>query len=314
MDQNSLKDKVVLVTGGTGSFGKAFIKRILRQEPAKVIVFSRDEFKQSEMAHELAIDYDGAKVQDGRVRYMLGDIRDLPRLKRVFGGVDVVIHAAALKQVPALEYNPTEAILTNVNGAKNIVDAAIDCNVPKVIALSTDKAVNPVNLYGATKLCMEKIFTAANSYNKTRFSSVRYGNVIGSRGSVIPRFLELKRQGVTEFPITHIDMTRFWLTLDQAVQLVLDAYSCMEGGEIFVPRIPSMSICDMATAICPDCTIREIGIRPGEKMHEILVSEDCGNVYHIENGRTVPAKPNYRSDTNDLWLTGSRLREILNVT
>ena len=295
-----MRGKTILVTGGTGSFGKAFIKRILKEEPKKVIVFSRDEFKQSEMENEFA-----------DCRYMLGDVRDLARLRRVFAGVDIVIHAAALKQVPALEYNPTEAVLTNVDGAKNIVDAAIDCGVEKVVALSTDKAVNPVNLYGATKLCAEKIFTAANAYNKTQFSCVRYGNVIGSRGSVIPFFQKLKEDGVKIFPITHFDMTRFWLTLDQAVQLVLDSLLYMGGGEIYVPRIPSMTIVDMARAVDPDCRVEQIGIRPGEKMHECLVSEDCANVYHIGENGPYLAEPGYTSDTNDQWMTVDELRDII---
>jgi len=309
-----MRGKTILVTGGTGSFGKAFIKRILKEEPKKVIVFSRDEFKQSEMAKDFCQEYDGGvRIQDGRIRYMLGDVRDLSRLRRVFAGVDIVIHAAALKQVPALEYNPTEAILTNVTGATNIVEAAIDCGVEKVIALSTDKAVNPVNLYGATKLCAEKIFTAANAYNKTQFSCVRYGNVIGSRGSVIPLFLKLKEQGVTNFPITDFDMTRFWLTLDQAVQLVLDAYVHMGGGEIYVPLIPSMKMTDVAEAICPGCTMEQVGIRPGEKMHEILVSEDNANVWYMNHGVAVKARDIYTSDTNPMKMTPCELREILNV-
>jgi UDP-N-acetylglucosamine 4,6-dehydratase len=301
-----MRDKVILVTGGTGSFGKAFIKKLCEDSSIeKIIVFSRDEFKQSEMAKEF---------DDPRIRYMLGDVRDLSRLKRVFHGVDCVVHAAALKQVPALEYNPTEAILTNVDGAKNIVDAAIDCGVKRVVALSTDKAVNPVNLYGATKLCMEKIFTAANAYNKTQFSCVRYGNVIGSRGSVIPLFLKLKEQGVTNFPITDFDMTRFWLTLDQAVQLVLDAFMHMGGGEIYVPLIPSMKMTDVAEAICPGCTVEQVGIRPGEKMHETLVSEDNANVWYMNNGVAVKANDHYTSDTNPMQMTPCELRKILCLT
>jgi UDP-N-acetylglucosamine 4,6-dehydratase len=301
-----MRDKVILVTGGTGSFGKAFIKKLCEDSSIeKIIVFSRDEFKQSEMAKEF---------DDPRIRYMLGDVRDLSRLKRVFHGVDCVVHAAALKQVPALEYNPTEAILTNVDGAKNIVDAAIDCGVKRVVALSTDKAVNPVNLYGATKLCMEKIFTAANAYNKTQFSCVRYGNVIGSRGSVIPLFLKLKEQGVTNFPITDFDMTRFWLTLDQAVQLVLDAFMHMGGGEIYVPLIPSMKMTDVAEAICPGCTVEQVGIRPGEKMHETLVSEDNANVWYMNEGVAVKANDHYTSDTNPMQMTPCELRKILCLT
>lgn len=302
---------IIGVTGGTGSFGKAFIKRILKENPKKVIVFSRDEFKQSEMAKEFLLDYDDVRIIDSRIRYMLGDVRDKDRLKQVFAGCDYVVHAAALKQVPALEYNPTEAIKTNIDGAKNVVEAAMECGVKKVVALSTDKAVNPVNLYGATKLCAEKIFTAANAFNKTRFSSVRYGNVIGSRGSVIPFFQSLKDRGVKIFPITDFEMTRFWLTLEQAVQLVMDAFNVMEGGEIFVPRIPSMKITEMARAVDPDCAMEQVGIRPGEKLHEILVSEDCANVYHILHGQKVKAKPGYTSDTNNQWMTVEQLQEVI---
>ena len=313
--RDMFSEKVVLVTGGTGSFGNAFIRRILLTEnPKKVIVFSRDEFKQSQMEKELSLKYEDAQIADSRIRYMLGDIRDALRLKRVLAGVDIVVHAAALKQVPALEYNPTEAISTNVDGARNLVDACIDCGVEKLIALSTDKAVNPVNLYGATKLCMEKVFTAANAFNETQFSCVRYGNVIGSRGSVIPFFQNLQKHNIKEFPITDLNMTRFWLTLDQAVQLVLDAFNDMGGGEIYVPRIPSMKVAEVARAIEPECTFKEIGIRPGEKMHETLVSEDNANVYHLaDDGLSYRAEAGYTSDTNDKWLSAWELRRILKL-
>jgi UDP-N-acetylglucosamine 4,6-dehydratase len=307
-----VQDKVVLVTGGTGSFGKVFVRRALEGGAKKVIVFSRDEFKQSEMAKEFALQYEDARVEDTRIRYMLGDVRDVDRLRRVFRGVDIVVHAAALKQVPALEYNPTEAVRTNVNGATNIVEAALDTpGLTHVVALSTDKAVNPVNLYGATKLCAEKIFTAANAFCGPKFSCVRYGNVIGSRGSVIPLFQKLKDDGITEFPVTSRDMTRFWITLDKAVEFVLKTLDSMQGGEIFIPRIPSMTILDVARAIDENCTFKEIGVRPGEKLHEILVSEDCSNTYFLEKDGPVRALPGYASNANQHWLTPDELRDLL---
>ena len=296
-------------------------------EPKKVIILSRDEFKQYEMA----------KIFPDRkypIRYFLGDIRDKDRLFRAFEGVDYVIHAAALKQVPALEYNPTEAVKTNVVGADNIVDAAIDAGVKKVIALSTDKAVNPINLYGATKLVAEKIFIAANAYagGRVKFAVVRYGNVVGSRGSVIPLFLKLKSQGVREIPITDMRMTRFWITLEQGVDLVLNALEASEGGEVFVPKIPSMKIVDVARAINPECTFRVVGIRPGEKIHESLISEDevratriLDGIYVIlpqffdkklqEKYRNCPCVPEdfvYRSDTNESWVTPEDLVAMMN--
>ena len=307
--------KVVLVTGGTGSFGNRFVARVIKDHnPEKVVVFSRDELKQSEMAK---------RITDPRVRFLLGDIRDLPRLRRAFHDVDVVVHAAALKQVPALEYNPFEAVQTNIIGAENIINAAIDESVERVIALSTDKAVNPTNLYGATKLCFEKLFVAGNNYaggTKTRFSCVRYGNVVGSRGSVVPLFLEKRRGGV--LPITHKDMTRFWITLDQSVDMVFYAANEMRGGEIFVPKIPSMKILDLAKAIAPDCRLEFVGVRPGEKLHEALLTDeesgrtvDAGNCFVIKpqvhwwpignwNGsKAVPTGFRYTSDANDTWLT-----------
>lgn len=315
--------KVVLVTGGTGSFGNRFVARMLKDhKPRKLIVFSRDELKQSEMAQ---------RIPDPRVRFLLGDIRDLSRLQRAFYGVDVIVHAAALKQVPALEYNPFEAVQTNILGAENIINAAIDQGVEKVIALSTDKAVNPVNLYGATKLCFEKLFVAGNNYasgKKTRFSCVRYGNVVGSRGSVVPLFLEKRHGGV--LPITHKDMTRFWITLDHGVDTVLYAAKEMHGGEIFLPKIPSMKILDLAKAIAPDCRVEFVGVRPGEKLHEALLTDeeagrtvDAGNYFIVKpqvhwwtasnwNGaKPVPPNFRYSSDANDKWLTTKEITAMV---
>lgn len=265
-----LNGKTILITGGTGSFGGNFVKTILKKyKPRKIIIYSRDEYKQLMMQRSF-VGYEDI------LRFFLGDIRDKSRLHKAFDGVDYVVHAAALKQVPALEYNPTEAVKTNVIGADNIVDAAIEKGVQKVIALSTDKAVNPINLYGATKLVAEKIFVAANSYagGTVKFSGVRYGNVIGSRGSVIPIFLGLRAAGIKEFPITDSQMTRFWISLDQSAELVVQALQETAGGEIFVPKIPSMKIEDLAKAIDPECTFSYSGIRPGEKLHESLISDD----------------------------------------
>jgi UDP-N-acetylglucosamine 4,6-dehydratase len=269
-DRIMLDDKVILVTGGTGSFGQRFIGAVLKKyKPRKLIVFSRDELKQFEMRRHFPEEkYDC-------IRYFLGDVRDKDRLYRAFDEVNIVVHAAALKQVPAAEYNPLEAIKTNVLGAANIIDAAIDCGVEKVVALSTDKAVNPINLYGATKLCSDKLFVSANAYaghRRTRFSVVRYGNVVGSRGSVIPFFQDMKKTG--ELPITDTRMTRFWITLDQGVDLVLNSLERMVGGEVFVPKIPSMNIMDLAEAVAPGCKHKVVGIRPGEKLHEVLVTEE----------------------------------------
>ncbi len=323
-----LNGKTLLVTGGTGSFGKKFIARILSDyDLHKVIVYSRDEFKQYQMKIQFSERRD-------KLRFFLGDIRDRGRLSRAFDGVDYVVHAAALKQVPALEYNPTEAVKTNVIGADNIVDAAIERGVQKVVALSTDKAVNPVNLYGATKLCAEKIFTAANAYGGGRvvFSSVRYGNVMGSRGSVIPLFMKMAKEGVKEFPITDERMTRFWITLGQGVDLVITALEESAGGETFIPKIPSMKITDLAEAICPGCKYRVIGIRAGEKLHETLISiEEARNVkvfdevYVIlpefqdsQKARakfkeypSVDEKFSYRSDNNEEWLTAEQLKSSI---
>lgn len=317
-------DKVVLITGGTGSFGKRFTSYLFsNHKPRKVVIFSRDEFKQFEMSatfHE----------PEHEIRYFIGDIRDKERLYRSFEGVDYVIHAAALKQVPAAEYNPFEAVKTNVLGAQNIIDAAIDRGVKKVIALSTDKAVSPINLYGATKLAMEKLLIAANAYAGTKdtcFSVVRYGNVIGSRGSVIPFFKTYMNNG-RKLPITDERMTRFWITLQQGVELVARATREAMGGEVFVPKIPSMKVLDLARAIAPECEHEVIGIRPGEKLHESLISKDEGrNTVDTEQDYVIlPLSANgnkrfhkyskyprmgegfsYRSDTNDRWLTVSDL-------
>ena len=315
---------VVLITGGTGSFGKKFIDIMLREyRPKKLIVFSRDELKQ----HELQQFY--AARRESSLRFFIGDVRDRERLERAFRGVDVVVHAAALKQVPACEYNPFEAILTNVMGAKNIIDAALDQNVRKVLALSTDKAVNPLNLYGATKLCAEKLFVQGNTYAGgagLRFSCVRYGNVVGSRGSVIPLFLEQKKEG--RITITDPRMTRFWITLDQGARFVIRCIERMEGGEVFVPRIPSVNIMDLAKTIAPEAKIETIGIRPGEKLHEVLISEDEARdtvewedmfvvqpahpwwtSAHWSIGKKVPEGFRYASDTNPHQLTGEELRQ-----
>ena len=321
-----LNGKTVLVTGGTGSFGNRFTEKVLAEyKPQKVIIYSRDEYKQYMMRRKFA-----DHKED--LRFFLGDIRDKARLYRAFEGVDYVIHAAALKQVPALEYNPTEAVNTNVMGADNIVDAAMDIGVKKVVALSTDKAVNPINLYGATKLVAEKIFVAANSYGggKVKFLAVRYGNVMGSRGSVIPLFMKLKRDGIKEFPITDERMTRFWISLEQSVDLVVKALEEGEGGEIFIPKIPSMKITDLAKAIEPDCTFKYTGIRPGEKLHESLISYDEARNAKIFDGiyvimpqffesRKVRRKYDkypsvlegfvFQSNVNDMWLSQEELRE-----
>lgn len=262
-------NKTILVTGGTGSFGKKFIKILLsKYQPKKVIVYSRDELKQFEM---------GQVFNDKCMRYFIGDVRDKERLMLAMKGVDYVVHAAALKQVPAAEYNPMECIKTNINGAQNVIDAAIANNVKKVIALSTDKAANPINLYGATKLASDKLFTAANNIvgeGETRFAVVRYGNVVGSRGSVVPFFKGLIERGATELPITDERMTRFWLKLEDGVEFVLKNFQRMQGGEIFIPKIPSMRILDLAKAIAPNAKIKIIGIRPGEKLHEVMCPSD----------------------------------------
>jgi UDP-N-acetylglucosamine 4,6-dehydratase len=315
--------KIILVTGGTGSFGTRLIERLLAEHsPQAVRVFSRDELKQSELQRRL--------WGDGRVRYLIGDVRDHERLVRATRGVDVIIHAAALKQVPVCEYNPFEAVKTNVVGAENVVAAAIQNDVPKTIALSTDKAVNPVNLYGATKLCQEKIITQGNAYaadSVARFASVRYGNVVGSRGSVVPLFEAQAAAG--EITITDERMTRFWITLDQAVDFVFDSLGRAGGGEVFVPKAPSMRILDLAGAIAPDAERRLIGIRPGEKLHEVLLTEEeARHAQEYENGYVImpeyaswpthtrvdglplPEGFRYTSDTNERWLTVDELRGI----
>ncbi|MEX0827642.1 MAG: UDP-N-acetylglucosamine 4,6-dehydratase (inverting), partial [Haliea sp.] len=325
-----LNDKVVLVTGGTGSFGHRFVETVLdRYKVKRLIIFSRDELKQYQMRERFP------ERAHSELRYFLGDVRDKDRLYRAFDGVNVVIHAAALKQVPACEYNPIEAIRTNVLGAANIVDAAIDRNVERVVALSTDKAANPVNLYGATKLCSDKLFTAANSYSgthATRFSVVRYGNVMGSRGSVIPLFLKLRESG--RLPITDQRMTRFWITLQQGVDFVLKSLDRMKGGEIFVPKIPSMNVLELARAIGPHCDVEVVGIRPGEKLHEVMIGEDDARTtveyddhfailppFHpwsreevLRNGgRPCPDGFRYSSETNGQKLSGDDLQRLIGL-
>jgi UDP-N-acetylglucosamine 4,6-dehydratase len=326
------KDKVVLVTGGTGSFGKKLTEVLVaRHQPKKLIVFSRDELKQHEMRQVFS------EEKYPSMRYFIGDVRDRERLYRALDGVDIVIHAAALKQVPTAEYNPLETIRTNVLGAANVIDAAIDRNVQSVIALSTDKAANPINLYGATKLCSDKLFVAANSYvgmkRSTKFSVVRYGNVVGSRGSVVPFFLGMRKTG--RLPITDLRMTRFWINLQQGVDFVLDSLERMEGGEIFVPKIPSMRLVDLAKAIGPECKHVEVGIRPGEKLHEVMIPADEArnclefddyfallplqlgmelNAYQLrQGGKPCPDGFSYSSDTNTLWLSRAELRSMIGL-
>lgn len=321
-----LNNKTILITGGTGSFGQEFTKNILtRYKPKRLIIFSRDELKQFDMAQRPEF-----RNQEN-MRYFIGDVRDFERLKLAFRGVDYVIHAAALKQVPAAEYNPTECVKTNIDGAMNVTLAAIECGVQKVIALSTDKAANPINLYGASKLASDKIFTAANNISGSkgcRFSVVRYGNVVGSRGSVVPFFKKLISEGAKTIPITDPRMTRFWITLDQGVNVVLKGFERMHGGEIFVPKIPSINIVDLATAMAPNIPHEIVGIRPGEKIHEIMcpldtaretiefedhyvikptINEFANNDYKINNlgevGKAVPDNFEYNSGTNDWFLS-----------
>lgn len=321
--------KAILITGGTGSFGKKFIKMLLaKYTPRRVVVYSRDELKQFEMQQVFNADC---------MRYFIGDVRDYSRLERAMQGIDYVVHAAALKQVPAAEYNPMECIKTNVNGAQNVIDAAIANNVEKVIALSTDKAANPINLYGATKLCSDKLFTAANvlvGTTRTRFAVVRYGNVVGSRGSVVPFFKNLVANGAKELPVTDARMTRFWLKLEDGVNFVFKNFSRMQGGEIFIPKIPSMHIVDLAKAIAPDLPIKIIGIRPGEKLHEVMCPSDLyydtlefsdhyvimpsidirGVDYSVnplgEKGVPVPDGFDYNSGNNPHFLTVEELRAM----
>jgi UDP-N-acetylglucosamine 4,6-dehydratase len=323
--------KSILITGGTGSFGKQCVKTLLsRYRPQKIIVYSRDELKQYEMSLEF---------NSSAMRYFIGDVRDAARLKLAMRDVDYVIHAAALKQIPAAEYNPMECIKTNIYGANNVIDVALECEVEKVIALSTDKAVNPINLYGATKLAADKLFVAANNLAgglRTRFSVVRYGNVVGSRGSVVPLFQKLVREGATELPITDVRMTRFWITLEQGVDLVLKSFARMQGGEIFVPKIPSMTMTDLAEALAPGIPHKIIGIRPGEKLHEVMCPIEASHLtvefpdhYVIkptieyprsidytsnklgEKGSSVADGFQYSSDNNTDWLTASQLLEML---
>lgn len=329
-----LDDKVIFVTGGTGSFGRRFIETVLmRAKPRKLIVYSRDELKQHEMQIDLAEKFDAETLRC--MRFFLGDVRDRERLQLAVRGVDILIHAAALKQVPAAEYNPSECIHTNIMGAENVVWACLNNRVKQVVALSTDKACNPVNLYGATKLASDKTFVAANNLAGdigTRFSVVRYGNVVGSRGSVAPLFQRLIAKGATEIPITDPRMTRFWITLNQGVDFVLSSLEVMRGGEIFVPKIPSMKMTDLAQAMAPGLKTRIIGIRPGEKLHEMMISvddarttADLGDRYAIEPAfveytREAFAKSHpmaaedfsYASDTNDEWLSGEGLIALLN--
>lgn len=327
-----LNNKTILVTGGTGSFGKCFTKYVLdRYDVKKIIIYSRDEFKQWSMENEFRVLYPD-KVS--KLRFFIGDVRDLDRFKRACQGVDYIVHAAALKQVPACEYNPNEAIKTNINGAMNIIEAALDCNVKKVVALSTDKAVNPVNLYGGTKLVSDKLFIAANAYageKDVNFSIVRYGNVAGSRGSIIPFFKSLIEKGETELPITDFRMTRFWISLTQGVELVIKALAEANGGETFISKIPSFKITDLAEAMLPGCTLKEVGIRPGEKLHEIMVTtEDSYTTYEYEkhfivypqmtwNGRQQPDMSgkrveegfSYSSDNNTEWMSVEDIRNRL---
>lgn len=324
-------DKSVLITGGTGSFGKQFVRTVLqRYRPAKVVVYSRDELKQYEMMQEFT---------QPAMRFFIGDVRDRPRLRQALDGIDYVVHAAALKQVPAAEYNPMETIKTNIYGAENVIHAALEAGVQKVIALSTDKAANPINLYGATKLASDKLFVAANNIvgkRATRFAVVRYGNVVGSRGSVVPFFRRLLSEGAADLPITDPKMTRFWITLQQGVDFVLQSFARMYGGEIFVPKIPSSNIVDLARAIAADVPHRIIGIRPGEKLHEVMCpQDDCRLTLEFsdhfvikpsitfiqhpdyacnragEQGRGVPDGFEYNSGNNPHVLSVEQLRELL---
>jgi UDP-N-acetylglucosamine 4,6-dehydratase/5-epimerase len=316
----------VLITGGTGSFGRKFAEVVLREKrPRKLIIFSRDELKQYEMRQTFP------EGDDSPLRYFIGDVRDADRLRRAFHGVDVVVHAAAMKQVPACEYNPFEAVQTNIIGAKNVIDVAIDTGVKRVLAVSTDKAVSPVNLYGATKLVAEKLFVQGNAYaggKATRFACTRYGNVVGSRGSVVPLFLRQREAG--RITLTDPQMTRFWITLDQGIRLVIQSLEIMKGGEIFVPKIPSMRLSDLASALAAECRQEIIGMRPGEKLHEVLISSDesrhgleyddmyvvyPGNVWAntagLNGGAPLAAGFCYASDTNVNWLTGEQFCGLL---
>jgi UDP-N-acetylglucosamine 4,6-dehydratase len=321
----SINGSSILVTGATGSFGKAFLGYALANlDPQRIVVFSRDELKQYEVRQMFG--------DDPRLRFFIGDIRDRDRLARAMHGVDHVVHAAALKQVDTAEYNPSEYVATNINGSQNVIDAAINAGVQKVVALSTDKASSPINLYGATKLVADKLFIAGNHYaatHPTRFSVVRYGNVMGSRGSVVPFFKKLNAEGKS-LPITDKRMTRFWITLDAAVKFVVDSFEVMQGGELFVPRIPSMRILDLVEAVAPGAPTHEVGLRPGEKLHEEMIASDdsrrtlrFADRYLVqpvvaswgfrtpEGGDLVPDGFNYRSDNNDLWLEVDEMRKLL---
>ena len=323
-----LDNKTILITGGTGSFGKCFTKYVLEHyNPRKIIIYSRDEFKQYIMQGEF-------KEYADRLRFFIGDVRDKERLRRAFEGVDYVIHAAAFKQVPTCEYNPNEAIRTNIHGAQNVIDAALDGDVKRVVALSTDKAVNPVNLYGGTKLVSDKLFVAANAYAGTKdinFSIVRYGNVAGSRGSIIPLFHNIIKNGGNELPITDYRMTRFWISLTQGVELVIKALCEATGGETFISKIPSFKVTDLAQAMLPGCKMPEIGIRPGEKLHEIMVTvEDSATTYEYdrhfivypqvvwndkqkinESGKKMEDGFSYSSGNNTDWLSVEQIRKLL---
>jgi len=337
-DNLDLDGKVILITGGTGSFGKRFIETVLkRYSPRKLIVYSRDELKQSDMQQELREKFSADDM--ARMRFFLGDVRDRSRLTLALRGVDIVIHAAALKQVPAAEYNPSECIQTNIIGAENVVWASLSNHVKQVVALSTDKACNPVNLYGATKLASDKTFVAANNLSGdigTKFAVVRYGNVVGSRGSVVPLYRRLLDQGAAELPVTDVRMTRFWITLNQGVDFVLSSLVLMRGGEIFVPKIPSMSMPDLVKAMSPDAGIKVVGIRPGEKLHEIMVGSDDARqtvelsdryviepafveytraAFGPEDGATPVAEGfSYASDNNSDWLSAEGLTAMLEET
>ena len=329
----SLDGKSVLITGGTGSFGQRFVETVLkRYKLRRLVIFSRDEMKQYEMAQRFPErDYP-------LLRYFIGDVRDRNRVMRACARVDVIVHAAAMKHITAAEYNPTECIATNVGGAQNVIDAAIEHDVEKVVALSTDKAANPINLYGATKLCSDKLFVAANNLSgkhRTRFSVVRYGNVVGSRGSVIPMFKRLFAQGERQLPVTHVDMTRFLITLDQGVDFVLKSLQLMTGGEIFVPKLASVRLIDIVPGIGPDATYRVVGIRPGEKLHEVMIPLeesrnviDMGDYYVIqpshhwwnvsaflgrfkEHGHVIESPFEYSSQNNDCWLKGEELHKLI---
>lgn len=325
-----LNEKTILVTGGTGSFGHQFVNYVLKNyQPKKIIIYSRDEFKQFVMQNEYK-----NHPQYKKLRFFIGDVRDKERLYRAFEGVDYVVHAAALKQVPACEYNPIEAVKTNINGAMNIVSAALDCGVKRVVALSTDKAVNPVNLYGGTKLVSDKLFIAANAYSGQKdvnFSVVRYGNVAGSRGSVIPFFRDIVAKGGTQLPITDYRMSRFWISLEEGVQLVIKALGEARGGETFISKIPSFKITDLAQAILPGCEMPEVGIREGEKLHEVMITkEDSPLTYEYEKhfivyphfewwdpervwpgGKRVESGFEYCSGTNEKWLSVDEIKERL---